>query len=389
MFDTNASLGLGKNMTVVEKATYFAGINAYGKALIGGVSGNYEIAALGNLTPNSKCKENGCDGAVGAAGGRLNNLPVCPIPSSQGNLLYITLSGGGLLIGKTDTTPMTLVAEYGNNIVYGGGCGGAEVGKVVYLNSGVSSAASGLNQSDFSLWAFDSSKYMDVPFQPENEPLPLTVFSDDGNTATLGNLQGPLENLSGQLPSQSTRRDSHGIVAIANGNYVHTFDRIQAEVYVVDTATNTGSFAYSLRNSGVCKGITDDTNLPEDDPSPDLLDTTPDGLYIAIAFRGPAPVTFAHTTQGSCPGVGIVKLDNGGRNGKLITVLRTTNLTPDSIPVVVVPGGVNYVGKERSDIHMVAVIDRNKWAKANKAAAKAEKTKSPQAKAGKKTVFNL
>jgi hypothetical protein len=143
----------------------------------------------------------------------------------------------------------------------------------VYLNSGVSSAASGLNQSDFSLWAFDSSKYMDVPFQPENEPLPLTVFSDDGNTATLGNLQGPLENLSGQLPSQSTRRDSHGIVAIADGNYVHTFDRIQAEVYVVDTATNAGSFAYSLRNSGVCKGIMDDTNLPEDDPSPDLLDT--------------------------------------------------------------------------------------------------------------------
>jgi hypothetical protein len=36
---------------------------------------------------------------------------------------------------------------------------------------------------------------------------------------------------------------------------------------------------------------------------------------------------------------------------------------------------VNYVGKERSDIHMVAVIDRNKWAKADKAATKAEKTK--------------
>jgi hypothetical protein len=273
--------------------------------------------------------------------------------------------------------------------VYGAGCAGAEAGKVVYLNSGVSSAASGLNQSDFSLWAFDSTKYIDVPFQPENEPLPLTVFSDDGNTATLGNLQGPLENLSGQLPSQSTRRDSHGSVAIANGNYVHTFDRIQAEVYVVDTSTNTGSFAYSLRNSSVCKGIMDDTNLPEDDPSPDLQDTTPDGLYIAIALRGPAPVTFAHTTQGSCPGVGIVKLDNGGRNGKLITVLSTTNLTPDSIPVVVVPGGVNYVGKERSDIHMVQVIDRTKWAKSAKAATKAEKTKSPQTKAGKRTVFNL
>jgi hypothetical protein len=59
------------------------------------------------------------------------------------------------------------------------------------------------------------------------------------------------------------------------------------------------------------------------------------------------------------PWCGIVKLDNGGRNGKLITVLRTTNLTPDSIPIVVLPGRrVNYVGKERSDSHMVQVIDR-------------------------------
>ena len=170
MFDTNASLGLGKNMTFVEKATYFAGINAYGKALIGGVSGNYEIAALGNLTPNFKCKENGCNGAVGAAGGRLNNLPVCPIPSSQGNLLYITLSGGGLLIGKTDTTPMTIVAEYGNNIVYGAGCGGTEVGKV--LNSGVSASPSGLNQSDFRLKYDSRSK----PLSSHGDELGSFVF---------------------------------------------------------------------------------------------------------------------------------------------------------------------------------------------------------------------
>ena len=79
---------------------------------------------------------------------------------------------------------------------------------------------------------------MDVPFQPENEPLPLIVLHDDGtSTATLGNLQVPLENLAAR-PSQSNRRNFHGIVAI-DGNYVHTlFDHIQAEVYLVDTATN-------------------------------------------------------------------------------------------------------------------------------------------------------
>ncbi|KAL3768915.1 hypothetical protein ACHAW5_008830 [Stephanodiscus triporus] len=148
-----------------------------------------------------------------------------------------------------------------------------------------------------------------------------------------------------------TGRDSHGIVATRNKKYVHTLDRIQAE-------------AYSLRTDNVCElfAVTDDSNLPKNDPSPDLLETTPDGEYLALAFRGPAPVTFSHSTQGSCSGVGIVKLERDGRRGKLVTVLRTTNLTPDlSTKPVSVPGGVNYAGTERSDIHMVAVIDRKLW----------------------------
>jgi hypothetical protein len=55
--------------------------------------------------------------------------------------------------------------------------------------------------------------------------------------------------------------------------------------------------ALRILYSGVCKGFTDGTNLPEDDPFPALLEKTPDGLYLAIAFRSPAPVTFAHTTK--------------------------------------------------------------------------------------------
>ena len=103
-FDKSASLGLGKNMSVAETATYFVGENAFGDDLVGGVSGTYEEADLHDLTPNNKCKENGCLTSVdGSEEGRPNNSPVCPIPSSQGDLLYITLSGGGLFVGKTDT----------------------------------------------------------------------------------------------------------------------------------------------------------------------------------------------------------------------------------------------------------------------------------------------
>ena len=88
------------------------------------------------------------------------------------------------------------------------------------------------------------------------------------------------------------------------------------------------------------------TFLGKNDPTPDIADVAPDEEYITVAFRGPVlVVTFAHSTQGSCPGVGIVKLDMNGRMGSLVTVLRTTNEL-----VVTTPPGL-----ERSDIHMVAV----------------------------------
>ena len=355
-FDTAASLGLGTNMAVVESATYFTGTNAYGTPLIGGITGDYAQANLNDLTPNLKCKENGCEGTDGNEGGRTNNRPVCPVPSSQGNLLYITLSGGGLFIGNTTTTPMSIVAEYGKNIIFGSGCGGVEVGDKFYINSGVASGPEGGSQSYFAVWSFDNTKYLGTPTE-ENQPRPLIVYNDAGNVGTNG-------NPTGQLPSNSTRRDSHGIVVTRNQKYVHTFDRVQAQAFVIDTSTNTGSFSYSMRDTDVCKtfAVTDDGNLPGNDPSPDLVEATPDGKYLAIGFRGPAPVTFAHTTQGSCPGVGIVQLQANGGKGKLVTVLRTTNITPDNIPKpLVIPGGVNYAGTERSDIHMVALIDRKLW----------------------------
>jgi len=90
-----------------------------------------------SVTPNGVCKENGCStGSDGSAGGRTNNLPICPIPSSTG-LIYTTLAGGGLFVVDGTTTPMTIKGEYGQNVVFGAGCGGIETaGDKIYTNTG-------------------------------------------------------------------------------------------------------------------------------------------------------------------------------------------------------------------------------------------------------------
>ena len=84
VFNQSASLGVGKNMSILDSAKAYLGKNAQGKQMLGRVAGNYDAAAFGDLTPNGECKENGCGtGPDGAMGGRANNVIVCPIPFSH------------------------------------------------------------------------------------------------------------------------------------------------------------------------------------------------------------------------------------------------------------------------------------------------------------------
>lgn len=59
-------------------------------------------------------------------------------------------------------------------------------------------------------------------------------------------------------------------------------------------------------------------------------------------------------------GVGIVEITEGGKSGKLIDVLRTTN-TVDTVTGFSIPNGHAYEGAERSDIHGAMVIDAAEW----------------------------
>ena len=361
-FNQSASLGVGKNMTIQDGAKAYRGLNAHKNQMIGSVSGSYDMAnGFGDLTPNGECKENGCTlGPNGALGGRANNVIVCPIVSDSNNA-YITFGGGGLLIADTTTTPMSVIGEYDNQVINGAGCGGVQVDDDMWLNAGASAGGGGLTQSTFTMYTINDTGFGDVANAP-NTPAPALVYKDPTNTATIGNLGGdPLPNMTGQLPGVTTRRDAHGMTRTFSGSHIHQADRIQNTIDVFNTMNGVQT-KYDLTTAdgqtnglGACASasVSDDFGLPGNDPAPDLMDTTPDGKYLVVALRGPAPVSVTHAAQGSCPGVGIIEVLDGGASGKLVGVLRTTN-TLDTAPVAA-PGGHAYTGTERSDVHGAAV----------------------------------
>mmetsp|Transcript_10914 Transcript_10914/g.19084 ORF Transcript_10914/g.19084 Transcript_10914/m.19084 type:complete len:597 (-) Transcript_10914:160-1950(-) len=372
-FDQSAAVYLGKNFVLDEGATYFRGENAFGNELIGDVIGSYNDADTDNMTPAGVCKEGGCGNPDedNQGGVRTNNVPICPITSMNNNG-YITMGSGGLFVIKLDQTPMKIIGEYGNAILNGAGCGGVEANGRMFLNGGISAASSGATQSTFTVYAFEDAGFHLGAEPVQNIPSPIQVFKDPTNTNTIGNIDGVNgANNSGQLPSMSTRRDSHGAEVTIDGKYLHVTDRIQNTMEVFDTVSLERVNTYDLVSlsgqtgrvgpAAACLGssVLDDASLQRNDPAPDLFDITPDGKYLMVAFRGPKPVSVSHAAQGSCPGVGIVELTDDGKAGKLVGVLRTTN-TIDTVPVGEIVGGHNYEGAERSDVHGAIVVTKRK-----------------------------
>lgn len=364
-YNMKAGLGVGKGQTVVEPPRVYLGSNAVGHPLIGSIEGG--TSDFSDLTPNGFCKENGCiGGSNGSSGGRPNNAILCPIPANNNALVYVTLAGGGLLVIDSSATPMAIVAEYGNEVINGAGCAGTQANGLIHLDGGVSAGTAGLTQSTYAVYVLPHAAF---PFAPEhnseNQPLPVVVIKDPTNTLTNGNHDhsGEASNDTGQIPGTTTRRDAHGVVATVDEKYVHTGDRIQNKVEVVKTRGQSKPVAtYDLtsengegRGVGPClaASVTDDPSMPLNDPAPDLISRSPNGDYLFVALRGPAPVTANHAAQGSCPGVGVIKLEKGGKSGRLYGVIRTTN-TVDTAPGSP-PGGHAYTGKERSDVHFVDI----------------------------------
>ncbi len=354
-FNQAASMSVGAS-SIVRSARAYTGNNAAGNPLISTISGAYDAEATALDTPNGKCRQNGCSSgaADGSLGGRPGNVIVCPIVSST-DKVFVTFGGGGLLVADGASTPMQIVGEYGNNVFNGAGCGGVEAGGNVYLNAGASASPAGGTQSVFSMYRV-STNFPDAgSFYPENFPRPRTIFKDGNNTASGGATSGSASNGTGQLPGTTTRRDAHGAVGTTNGHYVHNVDRIQNNVVSFDVATGV-AHTYDLTGTTACSSVAADA-VPAayaDDVTPDLMDRSPNGDFLFFAARGPVPHSVTKSAQGACPGVGVIKLSDGGKSGSLAAVVRTTNTTDDVGPSA--SGGYAYTGVERSDPHGVSVV---------------------------------
>ena len=289
-------------------------------------------------------------GALKEGPGRPNNVVVCPIPSSTSRHVYVTFGGGGLFVVDVTTEPMSIVAEYTNDVISGAGCGGAEGGGFMHLNAGVSASAAGADDSVFIVYRLPLD-YPDgaSPHTTPNMP-PVVKFYEE---KTLG------------LTSEealASRRDAHGLTISPTRRYLYQFDRIQnnAEVFDMGKVINdpdatleeqaeahVGSL--DLTGSEWCVGegapfVNQDGEAYEfsDDPAPDLVDISPDGRKLIVSFRGPHPVTVKHAAVGSCPGFGVVTLEGDGSSGSLTHVFRT--FLPDATGT-----------KNLSDIHDATV----------------------------------
>ncbi len=231
------------------------------------------------------------------SGDRPDTSPICPITESSSRYAFVTLRGGGLLVYDVTTTPMNLVATLNNNQVHPAGCGGIQVGDTMYINSGGG-------------W-------------------PVAPLSYDVYALDMSNLP---KSVSARLVSQRDDKfaDSHGMAGV--GRYVWSADRAGDNVEIIDTLSNLSVGSIEL--------VTETNKRP----APDLMDNAPDGQYVFIGLRGPAPLTgndkTVNNAKGTIPGVGVIHVDGGGKVGHYKGQAAITNMKD---------------GKETADTHGIAV----------------------------------
>jgi hypothetical protein len=284
--------------------TYIAVANQNGK-LLERIDTNYETdnfhlnsAAMLNLatcvTPNGNaCEQTGVRG---------DNAPICPVIESTSRFTFVTLRGGGLLVVDSKQTPMQIVAEYDLSTVHPNGCGGAQVGQKMYIDSG-GGTASNLYEAD--LYAFPATAFS--PSNPPNTPAPKVVFSEDVDHA-----------------------DTHGVTLTKHNRYLWVADRGRNFLFVVKTLTD------ELVNRIPLAGKV------SNDPTPDLLVTSPNGSHVFMTLRGPNPLTAdPHVSTGTDPGVGVLKVLAAGENASFEAVAPISN--------------IDSAGVQRADPHALSL----------------------------------
>ena len=257
---------------------------------------------------------------------RPDNAPICPIIESTGVLNFVTLRGGGLFVIDAKSTPMRIVAEYDKSTVHPNGCLGAQVGNKMYVDSGGGTAA---NLYEADLYAFPLGPGQYSQLNGVNTPLPKVVFSEDVEGA-----------------------DAHGAALTKHNSYLWVADRGRNVIWVVDTATdaivNRINLAPWLNLSGKAPVVPTAEMLQKaghcghfsPDPTPDLMVLSPEGTHMFLSFRGPNPLSGdPHVSTGATPGVGVLKITAGGRDGVFEAIAPMSNKDAN--------------GVERADAHAI------------------------------------
>ena len=235
---------------------------------------------------------------------RPDNAPICGVIDPTSRLTFVTLRGGGLFVVDSAAPTMAIVNEYDRATIHHDGCGGVVTNGKLYLNSG------GPGEAD--LYAFNLDDFDGLP-DPPNQPARNLVYSQDGDP-----------NL--------VHVDSHGATLTRHGRYLWVADRWANKIVVVDTRTD-----QVVNEIALAGGVSSD-------PAPDLLVTSPDGNRVYVALRGPRPLTANNpafnNAVGSTPGLGVIQVTHGGRDGKIIAVAPITHVV---------------AGAERADPHGIGI----------------------------------
>jgi hypothetical protein len=236
------------------------------------------------ITPAGSLCENPVD--------RIDNAPICPIVASDSKHAFVTLRGGGLFVVNAKNTPMQIVAEYDNTTVHGNGCGGVQTGSHMFLDSGGGTAGN-MNEFDVYRWSVGQFRRSNPP----NTPAPRLLYTDD-----------------------VANRDAHGMAVTTNRRYLWVADR-SANIFEVFTVS-----------SGVRMGPVQLVGPLSDDPTPDLVDVSPEGKFLFTTLRGPNPLSGdPHVSTGSTPGLAVIRLEAGGRTGEMVGIHRISNLDASNV----------------------------------------------------------
>jgi len=233
---------------------------------------------------------------------RPDNAPIYPIVEATSRYVFVTLRGGGLFVVDATQTPMQIVAEYDINTVHPNGYLGVQVGNKMYVDSGGGTATHPFGAD---IYAFPVTGFS--PLNPPNMPAPTVVLSDTSEEA-----------------------DAHGATLTKHKRYLWVVDRGRNFIWVIETQTD------EVVNEILLSGSI------SDDPTPDLLVTSPNGSHVFMSLRGPNPLTAdPHVSTGSSPGIGVIKVRQGGLGGTFEALAPVTN----------VDGG----GVERADVHALMI----------------------------------